>query len=152
MNRVGFFNETKQRVYNLNKLKRLIEYAIRKEELKNVEFSITFIDSEKMRYLNKTYRQIDKDTDVLAFAFEDYKDINYHNYRLLGDIYISLDVAKKQAKEEQHSLLEELSFIMIHGFLHLLGYDHHESNDEILMKLKEEEILHGFSKKKQKQK
>lgn len=149
MNAIGFFNETG---YNIDEeietIKKLINYAIKELKLKKLEFNIIFVDNEKIRELNKTYRKIDNYTDVISFALEDYQDIKYIDRRLLGDIYISVDKAKEQSIEYQHSLLRELSFLSIHGLLHLLGYNHENKSDEDIMFSKQEAILNGYGIKR----
>ena len=90
--------------------------------------------------LNKEYRNIDRETDVITFALEDDKTFNPEE-RILGDIYISIDKAKSQSIEYGHSLERELCFLSVHGMLHLLGYDHMEKEEERVMFNLQEEIL-----------
>lgn len=144
MNKVGIFNQTPVLLPELEEVKKLIDYALKEENLDNVEFNIIVVDNAKIREINKTYRSIDAETDVISFALEDFKDIEYIDVRLLGDIYISLDKAKEQAIEYDHSFLREISFLAIHGLLHLLGYDHMKKDDEEIMFGKQEAILNGF--------
>ena len=95
--------------------------------------------------MNKTYRNIDRETDVITFALEDDDTIIIPNEeRILGDIYISIDKARLQAKDYNHSLLRELSFLAVHGFYHLLGYDHMTKEDEEIMFKKQEEVLEAY--------
>ncbi|MGI6325308.1 MAG: rRNA maturation RNase YbeY [Bacilli bacterium] len=149
MNRVGIFNESNMKINKeITIIKKLINYAIAIEREKNLEFNIIFVNNEKIRELNRTYRRIDDYTDVISFALEDYSDINYVDKRLLGDIYISVDKAKEQAQTEKHSLLWELSFLAIHGFLHLLGYNHENEDDKNVMFSKQELMLNGYGIKK----
>lgn len=148
MNKVGYFNETNEEIQELEEIKKLIEYAIKIEELNNVEFNIIIVDNETIHKLNKEYRGIDRPTDVLTFALEDNSDIELPDVRLLGDIYISLDKTKEQSKEYGHSFLRELAFLSIHGFLHLLGYDHMEKAEEEKMFKKQELILDGYGIKR----
>jgi probable rRNA maturation factor len=148
MNNVAFFNQTSKDIIELEELRKLIEYAVEKEKLNNVEFSVIFVNNDKIHELNKQYRQIDKPTDVLTFALEDNNDIIKMDTRLLGDIYISIDKAREQAQEYGHSYLRELAFLMIHGFLHLLGYDHMNEIDEKEMFSRQEEILNEYGIKK----
>ncbi|MDD3048439.1 MAG: rRNA maturation RNase YbeY [Bacilli bacterium] len=150
MNKIIFTNQTNNKIEELSILRKTIKAAIKKEKLKNVEFGIIFIDDKKMHELNKEYRGIDRTTDVLTFALEDENSIINKEYRLLGDIYISIDKAREQAIEYDHSYLRELSFLMIHGFLHLLGYDHMNKDDEIKMFEKQEEILNEIGTKRRK--
>ncbi|MDD4027462.1 MAG: rRNA maturation RNase YbeY [Bacilli bacterium] len=148
MNTIEIFNETKYDVREISEMKKLIKYALKYEKLDNVEFDIILVDNTKIKELNRDYRKIDKETDVISFAFEDYKPVIYDKIRVLGDIYISLDKAKEQANDYDHSLLRELCFLMIHGFLHLLGYDHINEEDEKIMFKKQKEILENYGIKK----
>ena len=149
MNAVEFFNETKEEVKELEEVKKVIEYAIAYEKLEHLEFNIILVDNEYIHQLNKEYRKIDRPTDVITFALEDVKDIEVSPNRVLGDIYISFDKAKEQAKEYGHSLLRELSFLAVHGFLHLLGYDHMTKEEEEVMFKRQEDILSGYGIKKE---
>lgn len=144
MNEVEFFNETGVQVPELEEVKKVIEYAIQYEGLNGLEFNIILVDNEYIHTLNRDYRKIDRPTDVITFALEDVKDIETEGNRVLGDIYISLDKAKEQAKEYGHSFLRELSFLAVHGFLHLLGYDHMTKEDEKVMFTRQEDILSGY--------
>ena len=135
------YNETKEEIKELEQIKKLMELAIKYEGLGNVEFNIIIVDNEYIHKLNKEHRGIDRETDVITFALEDYEDVTYDDYRLLGDIYISIDKAKSQAEEYGHSFLRELSFLAVHGFLHLLGYDHMNEEDEKIMFTRQEKIL-----------
>lgn len=110
--------------------------------------SITLTTPENIKKINKEYRNIDKETDVLSFPmFEKNeldekiikKDFNYED--VLGDIVISIDKVEEQAREYGHSFERELSYMLVHGFYHLMGYDHIEDEDKIIMRPKEEYIL-----------
>ena len=121
---------------------------------KELSVVATFVDGEEIRQLNNEYRGIDKVTDVLSFPTIDNVghgviDISMYpfetdcrtGYLNLGDIFICMDVAEKQAEEYGHSLKRESAFLFLHGLLHLLGYDHIEQEDEIQMKQAANEIL-----------
>lgn len=102
----------------------------------NVQMSVTFVNKEFIHQLNKNYRNIDRPTDVISFAYLD--DKNEHNIKSpypidLGEIYICIDVAKENALQYKNSLNRELSFLFVHGLLHLLGYDHMKQEDEEVM-------------------
>lgn len=144
MNTYEIFNET---TYNLtdeiSQINKLLEFALKRENLENVEFNIIFVDSNTIHEINKTYRNVDRVTDVISFALEDNKTITL-DHRLLGDIYICVERAEEQAKEYGHSFLRELAFLSIHGLLHLLGYDHMEEEEEKIMFQKQEDILNEF--------
>lgn len=144
MNTYEIFNETS---YNLeketSKIYELLEFALKREKLENVEFNIIFVDSDTIHEINKNYRNVDRVTDVISFALEDNETITL-DHRVLGDIYICVERAEEQAKEYGHSFLRELAFLSIHGLLHLLGYDHMEKEEEIIMFSKQEDILNEF--------
>ncbi|MCM1370601.1 MAG: rRNA maturation RNase YbeY [Clostridium sp.] len=142
---IGIFNETKDKIEYIDILKPLLLYALEKENLNNLEFNVIIINNDEIWKINKEYRGIDRPTDVISFALEDFKDVTYQdNHRVLGDIYISIDKVKEQAKEYGHSEMRELAFLAVHGLLHLLGYDHMNKEDEKIMFEKQELILNGF--------
>lgn len=122
MNEYEILNESKIDV-EYDYLRKIIDKALEMEKVSSSMFSIVFIDDEKMHEMNKLYRGIDRSTDVLSFAFEDNEKIEY-NVRQLGEIFVSIPKMKEQAKEYGHSEKRELAFLVIHGLLHLLGYDH----------------------------
>lgn len=137
------FNQTEKEIRELDTVRKVLEYACSKEKLDNVVFNVIIVDNPYIHELNKNYRGIDRETDVITFALEDEEDISEPNgVRMLGDIYISIDKAKAQAEEYGHSLLRELSFLAVHGFYHLLGYDHMVKEEEEIMFQKQEEVLH----------
>ncbi len=144
MNNVEIINETGIDLDYIKTMKDLIDYAIKHEKIKNVIFNIIIVDNKYIHKLNKEYRGIDRPTDVISFALEDNEDLIESDLRILGDIYISIDKVYEQAKEYGHSNLREICFLMIHGFLHLLGYDHIKEEEEKVMFAKQEEILNGF--------
>lgn len=143
MNKFEIINNL-ENIKELDEVKKVVNYALEQENVDNAEFSIIIVDNDYIHKLNKEYRQIDKTTDVISFALEDNDEINYGSIRLLGDIYISIDKAKEQALEYNHSLLRELSFLAVHGLLHLLGYDHMNQEDEKIMFEKQERILSSY--------
>lgn len=108
---------------NYDYLYEVIDYTIKKMNIKNSVFCIIFIDDEEMHRMNKEYRNIDRTTDVLSFALNDNSHIKTE-INSLGDIFISIPKMKSQALEYNHSEKRELSFLTVHGILHLLGYDH----------------------------
>lgn len=150
MDNVEIFNETNEQIKDLEILKPLLEYARKIENLvdTDLEFSVIIVDNKRIHEINKEYRNIDRPTDVITFALEDYEDITFEHYRPLGDIYISIDKVKEQAKNYGHSELRELAFLTVHGFLHLLGYDHMIEEEEKIMFAKQELILDGFGIKR----
>ncbi len=142
MNNIEFFNNTNTNIDEIDEVKRVIDYAVKKEKVENVSFNIIIVDNEYIHNLNKEYRNIDRETDVITFALEDDDSIIVGDeVRVLGDIYISIDKAREQAREYNHSLKRELSFLAVHGFYHLLGYDHETKEEEEVMFKKQEAIL-----------
>ena len=145
MNHIEIFNQTKEEIKELETVKEVLNYAIKKEKLGNVEFNVIIVDNDYIHELNKTYRNIDRETDVITFALEDEDTLVMpSDERILGDIYISIDRARSQAEDFGHSLLRELSFLAVHGFYHLLGYDHMTEEDEKVMFKKQEEVLDAY--------
>lgn len=148
MNNFEIFNETDEKI-NIEEEKKIIEFALKYENLNNVNFNVIFVDTNTIKKLNKDYRNIDKETDVISFALEDGEaNINFEFGRLLGDIYICVSKMKAQAKEYGHSEIREMGFLTIHGLLHLLGYDHMTKEEEKIMFTKQEEILDAYGLKR----
>lgn len=148
MGSIEFFNETDDKVIEEKELKKLLKYALKYMKLKDVSFSIIFVDNKKIQELNKTYRNIDRVTDVITFRLADYEKVMCGKINVLGDIYISKEKANEQSLEYGHSYLRELAFLTIHGFLHLLGYDHMNKEDEEEMFKLQEDILNGYGIKR----
>lgn len=138
---IGFFNETNINLYNeLKTVKKVLKHGLEKLNIDEAVFNVIIVDNDYIHKLNKEYRNIDRETDVITFALEDDKTFN-PEIRILGDVYISIDKAKSQSEEYGHSLLRELSFLAVHGMLHLLGYDHMKKEEEEVMFKLQEEIL-----------
>lgn len=135
-------------VVELDKLKKYVKYVVKKLKIENCEFNIIIVDNEKIQMINREYRHIDRETDVISFAFEDNMDVCYKDFRLLGDIYISIDRCYSQALEYGHSRERESCFLATHGILHLLGYDHIEKEDEEVMNSLQNELLDGYDIKR----
>ncbi|HIT12403.1 MAG TPA: rRNA maturation RNase YbeY [Candidatus Pelethosoma merdigallinarum] len=150
MNQIEIINETKEEIKELEVLPDLLEFAANKQQVKDVVFNIIIVDNEYIHQLNKTYRGVDRPTDVISFALEDNGACETEFGRILGDIYISIDQARIQAKEYGHSLKRELAFLSIHGFLHLLGYDHMTEEEEKEMFGRQEWILNEYGIKREK--
>lgn len=144
MNEIEVFNETKEKLTEIDELSKLTYFLADYFKLNDISFNVIIVDNKKIREINKEYRNIDKETDVISFALEDEKEIRCEYIRMLGDIYISLDKAKSQAREYNHSLKRELCFLTTHGFLHLLGYDHMNKDDEEIMFKLQDEILDNY--------
>lgn len=119
------------------KLKELIRLAVESElELsEGKEISLTFMDNQEIKDLNAKYREKNEPTDVLAFPLDE---------KILGEVIVSVEQAQKQAEDYGHSFLRELAFLVVHGALHLLGYDHKDEADRADMKAKENRYLQEF--------
>ena len=131
-------------------IKKVLEECYKTENLTNSKLiiTITLTTPEKIRQINNEYRQIDKATDVLSFPMfekseldEKIKKQEFLHEDVLGDIIISVQKVEEQAKEYGHSFERELSYMVVHGFYHLMGYDHIEEKDKIIMRPKEENVL-----------
>ena len=145
MGSIEVFVQVEEEIKELETVEKVLYSAIEKEKLENVTFNLIIVDNEYIHELNKNYRGIDRETDVITFALEDEDTLVMpDDQRILGDIYISIDRAKTQAVEYNHSLLRELSFLAVHGFYHLLGYDHMTEEDEKVMFKKQEEVLEAY--------
>ena len=124
----------------------LMETAFRLLEVKpNYEVDVSLVDAETIQQINRDYRKVDRVTDVISFAFEDDDSpssvILGDVPRMLGEIFICIPRALEQAKEIGNSEERELSFLFVHGLLHLLGYDHMKKEDEDIMFPLQEKIL-----------
>ena len=131
----------------LTQIDELLTFAKKQENIEEeAELSVTFVDKEEIQEINKMYRDKDKVTDVISFALEeDEPEITGLDMpRVLGDIIICTDVAKEQADNYGHSFERELGFLALHGFLHLLGYDHMNEQDEKEMFGRQEKILNAY--------
>lgn len=120
-------------------LKELADNLLLDKGINDAEVSITFVGNSKIKELNKTYRDKDEVTDVLSFPIDE---------ELLGEVIISLPRALEQAEDYGHSLRREVAFLMVHGLLHILGYNHKSDADKAEMRKAEEELLeeHGFTR------
>ena len=114
--------------------------VLRYLELLDAELSIVLCDDATIHPLNRDYRGKDKPTDVLSFAQRE-GDFAFLEDNLLGDVIISMETTRRQADERGHSVETELRVLLVHGILHLLGYDHIEDDEAEIMEAKEREIL-----------
>lgn len=141
-------NNTNKEIENLDILEEYTKFLVKKRNIDNAIFNIIFVTSEEIHKINKEYRNVDRVTDVISFALEDSPSINVTSFRLLGDIYICLDKVYEQADIYNHSVLRESCFLITHGLLHLLGYDHMEEDDEKIMFGLQEELLNEYGIKR----
>ncbi|CAH0141052.1 Endoribonuclease YbeY [Peribacillus sp. Bi96] len=128
----------------------ILQFAAKKENIElDTELSVTFVNNERIREINKEYRHKDSATDVISFALEEMGEdeveiVGAEMPRMLGDIIISIERTKEQAEEYGHSFDRELGFLALHGFLHLLGFDHMNEEEEKEMFTKQKEILEEY--------
>ncbi|MCA0754586.1 rRNA maturation RNase YbeY [Paenibacillus sp. N4] len=138
----------------ITRLEQLLKLAAEEEGMTDGDVSLTFTDDEEIHQLNREYRGIDRPTDVLSFAMQEdgteeldiifeveSEDENDPISGMLGDIIISVETAARQSEEYGHSLEREIGFLFVHGFLHLIGYDHQDEETEAIMTAKQEAIL-----------
>ncbi len=149
MNYIDFINKYHDDVEEFNVMKEFVNYCVHKLKLKNVMFNVIIVDDNMIYNLNKKYRGINRPTDVITFALEDYKDVEEPIIKVLGDVYISYDKVIKQADDYGHSKTRELCFLAVHGLLHLLGYDHMKKEDEKKMFELQKELLYEYGIKKE---
>lgn len=148
---IDFLDETeKVKEKDIELVEKLLQHAAKILAIEDeAELSVTFVTNEAIHEINRTYRQKDAPTDVISFALEEIGEgetpiIAEGMPRVLGDIIISTDRTIEQAEEYGHSFERELGFLAVHGFLHLLGYDHMNPEDERVMFSKQDEILNSF--------
>ncbi|MFW6308550.1 MAG: rRNA maturation RNase YbeY [bacterium] len=115
---------------------KIVREGVRLEGYNKGEVSIALVNDENIKKLNQKYRNLNQPTDVLSFPLDD---------ELLGDIIISVETAYRQAEEYGHSFQREMSYLLTHGLLHILGYDHKNPGDKKQMRQKEERILSKFN-------
>lgn len=140
-----------------NIVKRVVEQCFKEEKIENSKLyiSITLTTPEHIHEINKQYRNVDRETDVLSFPMfekeeldEKIKNQDFEYEDVLGDIVISIERVKGQAEEYGHSFEREFAYMIVHGFYHLMGYDHIEEEDKIIMRPKEENILNKLGIKR----
>ena len=141
-------NETNENINIKNDLEKVIKEVLTVEKIdqEKCEVSLSFVDEEKIRQLNRDFRSIDRVTDVLSFPIEDFFNEDRENilkkpYLMLGDVVICLDVARKQAEDLGHSFEREIMYLTCHSIFHLLGYDHIEDDDKKIMRKREKEVM-----------
>jgi len=129
--KINLHNQTSEDIKEMKKLLKKVFRPIKNK--KNMQ--IVFVSQEEIRELNKQFRNIDKSTDVLSFPNDDEFDSS------IGDIFISIEQARLQASDYGHSFEREIGFLAVHGYLHLLGFDHQTKSEEEFMVLAQEKIL-----------
>lgn len=148
---IDFLDETDELTEeHILEIEKLLNFAAKKENVEEQsEVSVTFVSNERIQEINLEYRDKDIPTDVISFAMEELGEgevelVGGEMPRVLGDIIISVPKAKEQAEEYGHSFLRELGFLSVHGFLHLLGYDHMTEADEKIMFTLQKDILNEY--------
>ncbi|TNK90859.1 rRNA maturation RNase YbeY [Fructilactobacillus sanfranciscensis] len=140
-------------------IKNVLDFAAKKIGLKaNTEMSVTMVKNDRIQEINRDYRKVDRATDVISFAIEDENDDEFPVMMSdemkaeipenIGDIFVSIDKVNEQADFLGHSVDRELGFLIVHGFLHLNGYDHMKSEDEKVMFDLQRKILNEYGLKK----
>ena len=142
------FNNTDKEIKEIEKLEKYMHFVVQKLKLEKGIFNIIFVSNKEIHEINREYRHTDRVTDVISFALEDNQDVVYQDFRLLGDIYIAIEVAYDQAIEYNHSREREVCFLATHGLLHLLGYDHMTEEEEKITFKEQEELLNAFEIKR----
>ena len=131
-------------------VEKVLTRCFEEEKLENSKLyiTVTLTNPENIRKINKEYRNIDRATDVLSFPMFEKDELeekiekkDYEHIDVLGDLVISIEKVEEQAKEYGHSFERELSYMIVHGFYHLMGYDHIKDEDKKMMRAKEEKIL-----------
>ena len=134
-------------------IKKVVEKCFEEEGISDSKLclTITLTNPENIRKINKEYRKIDKETDVLSFPMFEKQELDemiakkqFEHEDVLGDIIISIARVEEQAKEYGHSFERELSYMVVHGFYHVMGYDHIKEEDKVKMRPKEEKILNDL--------
>lgn len=144
---IDFMDETETlEEQTLQFVERILQHAAAEEDISAAELSVSFVTNDMIQGINKEYRGKDAPTDVISFAMEELGEgemevVGALVPRMLGDIIISIDRTKEQAADYGHSFERELGFLAVHGFLHLLGYDHMTKEEETKMFAKQEAIL-----------
>lgn len=141
------YNEIESNKEWENLISKVIEECFKTEEMEeyNLYISVILTTPNNIHELNLKYRDVDKETDVLSFPMFEKNEIkelvSLKHPEPLGDIVISIDRVKEQAKEYGHSFERELSYMLVHGFYHLMGEDHIDEEDKVIMRGKEEKVL-----------
>jgi probable rRNA maturation factor len=152
---IDFLDETENvSKEQIDEIEKLLNFAATKLAIEEgSEVSVTFVTDERIREINREYRNKDAVTDVISFALEELGEgevelVGTDMPRILGDIIISIAKTEEQAEEYGHSFMREFGFLAVHGFLHLLGYDHMTEEDEREMFTLQKEILDEYGLKR----
>jgi len=148
------YKEIEEKEEHQKIIQKVLEKCFEEEKIidSKLMITITLTNAENIKEINKQYRNIDKTTDVLSFPMFEKDELEnkiknrlFEHEDVLGDIIISIPKVEEQAKEYGHSFERELSYMVVHGFYHLMGYDHIKEEDKIVMRPKEEKILNQLN-------
>ena len=144
------FLDIEENMEYVSQIENVLDECFKEEKLdkKNLYINVVLTNPENIKKINNEQRKIDRETDVLSFPMfekEEIKKIEGKIPDVLGDIVISVKQVEKQAQEYGHSFERELSYMVVHGFYHILGYDHMEEKDKLEMRKKEENILNKLN-------
>ena len=137
-------NNSNDQVEELEILEQYVKYVTKKLNIDQAIFNLILVDRDEIHTLNRDYRGVDRETDVITFALEDEDSFRNPEIRMLGDIYLCVPVAYEQAEIYGHSRIREICFLATHGILHLLGYDHMTEDEEKEMFSLQEELLSDY--------
>ncbi|NYV27861.1 rRNA maturation RNase YbeY [Streptobacillus felis] len=144
---ISFQDIEKKEYVDETKILEFFEFVLKNEREdyneKELYISILLTDNSNIQVINKEYRDKDMPTDVISFAYNETE--NFGGVEVIGDIVVSLDRVEEQCKEYNHSVVREFYYVLVHGLLHLLGYDHIEEVDKLKMREKEELYLSKFN-------
>ena len=138
MKKINFYNETN---HDVSEYIEKIKYTLNFTEEENFIMNVIFVDKQRIQEINKEYRNIDRVTDVISFANCDIENPLFKPHNDIGDIFICFDRAIEQSIDYGHSIIREMVFLSVHGYLHLNGYDHMTLEEEKEMFKKQDEIL-----------
>ncbi len=141
------YNMFVDELYEDNYIENYIKKVLELEEVesdKPLYLSLLLTNNQNIRVINRDFRDKNTPTDVISFAYHETEDFNIGPYDTLGDIIISLERVEEQAAEYNHSFKREFYYVLTHGILHILGYDHIEEEDKKIMREREEAILSTF--------
>ena len=147
MSKIEVYVQVNEEIEELKTVEKVLYGAIKKENLENVSFNLIIVDNNYIHNLNKKYRNIDKETDVLSFPMFEKNELDEMVQagkneipETIGDVIVSIERVQEQAKEYGHGFERELAYMVVHGFYHLMGYDHIVEEDKVVMRAKEENV------------
>ena len=136
--------------YYEDKIREYIEFIMREEksdfDSKTYYISFMLTNNEEIHKINREYRNVDRPTDVISFAYNETENVG--PIEVVGDIIISIDKVREQASEFGHSQVREFFYLLTHGMLHILGYDHIKDDEKLIMREKEERYLNKYEYKR----